>query len=87
MTCSEFSEYHISFLTYVLTLGLKLIGDVFFKRLVQRDKVTADDFETKLCKFHHELIILSFAPCLIQKQETKKQTYYLHIKLHRIHPL
>ena len=71
MTCSEFSEYHISFLTDVLTLGQKLIGDVFFKRLVQRDKVTADDFETKLCKFHHELIILSFAPCLIQKQETK----------------
>lgn len=55
----------------MLRLGLKLIGDVFFKRLVQRDKVTADDFETKLCKFHHELIILSFAPCLIQKQETK----------------
>ena len=55
----------------MLRLGLKLIGDVFFKRLVQRDKVTADDFETKLCKFHHELIMLSFAPCLIQKQETK----------------
>lgn len=55
----------------MLRLGQKLIGDVFFKRLVQRDKVTADDFETKLCKFHHELIILSFAPCLIQKQETK----------------
>lgn len=55
----------------MLRLGQKLIGDVFFKRLVQRDKVTADDFETKLCKFHHELIMLSFAPCLIQKQETK----------------